>query len=210
MDYKVLPRQTKASCFPFAQASSAAQAAIKLFSLRPCSPSIVLFSQQPGRQRLHHGDLCLRGPKARLIQGIPQTTCRLELPGRRSLTAQGPSPGEAGQPCAQQLHLQEPVGAKEWEQFLAERQRAAWGCKAANAVSRVSCSQKGHMGKGRGRRGEKAEITTLLQTLWVPSPASFAPSRCQQQPGRLQCTPGEGCPSRNAGCNAGRILIVKH
>ncbi|KAF2978831.1 hypothetical protein EK904_006080 [Melospiza melodia maxima] len=61
-----------------------------------------------GQQRLRHGDLCLCGLKARLIQGIPQTTCRLELPGRRSLTAQGPSPGEAGQPCAQQLHLQLP------------------------------------------------------------------------------------------------------
>lgn len=52
--------------------------------------------------------------------------------------------------------FQEPVGAKEWEQFLAERQRAAWGCKEANAVSRVSCGQKGHMGKGRGRRGAKS------------------------------------------------------
>lgn len=46
------------------------------------------------RQRLRHGDLCLCGLKARLIQGVPQSTCRLELPGR-SLTAQGPSPGES-------------------------------------------------------------------------------------------------------------------
>lgn len=72
--------------------------------------------------------------------------------------------------------FQEPGGVKEWEQFLAERQRAAWGCKEANAVSRVSCGQKGHMGKGRRHRGEKAEITTLPQTLRVPSPASSAPS----------------------------------
>lgn len=44
----MLPRQTKASCFPFALVRSAAQAAIKLFSLRPCSRSTALFSQQPG------------------------------------------------------------------------------------------------------------------------------------------------------------------
>lgn len=55
------------------------------------------------RQKLRHGDLCVCGLKARLLQRTPlKTTCRLELPERRSMTAQGPSPGEAGHPCAWQ------------------------------------------------------------------------------------------------------------
>ena len=35
----------------------------------------------------------------------PKTTCRLELLERRSMTAQGPSPGEAGERCGRQTTL---------------------------------------------------------------------------------------------------------